>query len=232
MWGQVQTPLRVLSGLLSRMVPEPAVELSMRRSLPAAPEAVERGELDGVFGRPYDLPRGLPAGLARRPFVLDSLNVIATDGHPFAACRQITAAKLRETGLWYPLDSRSNAPELVGWLRRYAAQNAVPLTLAGINLGLEQLLTELPEHHPAVSTVPDSWQIPADPGIVRIPLQPAAHFLWWFIWPERSSHPVLEQFNVLLDRIPGPWNGLGRPDGWLPEPDAADLPWAPPDAGR
>src|SRR6266581_4322546 len=53
-WGQVQAPLRIVRRLLGED-PELAIELSMRRSLGAALEALERGELDACFASGHNL---------------------------------------------------------------------------------------------------------------------------------------------------------------------------------
>jgi len=62
-WGQVQAPLRMVRRLLST-TPGLAIEPSMRRSLPAALEAIGRGEIDACFGRPRDLANPRPNGLS------------------------------------------------------------------------------------------------------------------------------------------------------------------------
>jgi DNA-binding transcriptional LysR family regulator len=91
-WGQVQAPLRIVRRLLGED-PELTIELSMRRSLSAALEALERGELDACFGRVHHLGHPWPSGLARRPVVLERLAVAVHAG------RRRPAAPGRPTGV-------------------------------------------------------------------------------------------------------------------------------------
>lgn len=63
-WGQVHQPLARISQLAAA-APEIEVEVSMRRSLPAAITALLRGDVDVAFGRVHDLGRPWPAELSR-----------------------------------------------------------------------------------------------------------------------------------------------------------------------
>src|SRR6266511_2141995 len=92
-WGQVQAPLRIVGRLLDQD-PELAVELSMRRSLGAALEALGRDELDACFGRVHDLDHPWPGGLAHRPVVLERLAVAVSADHPLSDASLLRPADL------------------------------------------------------------------------------------------------------------------------------------------
>jgi DNA-binding transcriptional LysR family regulator len=185
--------------------------------------ALEEGEIDAAFGRPYELGSAWPAGLARWPFALEQLAAAIPAGHRLAERAQVTPDDLRQDGLWWPIGYSS--PELVSWMTRYAAEHAIPLTIGESNMGLEYFLAELPEHTPALGLVGLDWPIPAGSDVRVIPIQPAPCYPWWLIWPTGSAHPLLSRLYRLLSgkRDPRLWDGA-KPDGWLPAIDLADLP--------
>src|SRR6266536_3867459 len=123
-WGQVQAPLRIVGRLLDQD-PELAVELSMRRSLGAALEALGRDEVNACFGRVHDLERPWPGGLAHRPVVLERLAVAVSADHPLADAALLRPADLREAGLWFP--ASGSPSELLGAYRRVADHLRIPL---------------------------------------------------------------------------------------------------------
>jgi DNA-binding transcriptional LysR family regulator len=92
-WGHVQAPLRMVRRVLAT-TPGLAIEPSMRRSLPAALEAIGRGEIDACFGRPHDLASPWPNGLSRRLVLLERLAVAVGAGHPLADAGALTSADL------------------------------------------------------------------------------------------------------------------------------------------
>src|SRR6266487_1913359 len=105
-WGHVQAPLRMVRRLLNE-TPELTIELSMRRSLGAALEALGRGELDACFGRVHDLDHPWQGGLAHRPILLERLAVAVSADHPVADAALLHPADLHKAGLWLPSDGTS-----------------------------------------------------------------------------------------------------------------------------
>jgi DNA-binding transcriptional LysR family regulator len=204
-WGQVQAPLRIVRRLLDQD-PGLAVELSMRRSLGAALEALGRGELDACFGRVHDLDHPWPGGLAHRPVVLERLAVACSAGHPLAGAARLRPAELRQCGLW--IAAGGSPAELLGAVRRFAEQLDIPLDTSGHNLGLEHTIDQLGRHPHRLTLLGADWSLPAGAGIRLLPLQPTPCYLWSLVWREDNQHPQLEQ---LLDRAVQ----AGRAEGWL-----------------
>ncbi|MFF5211252.1 LysR family transcriptional regulator [Streptosporangium sp. NPDC000396] len=218
-WGQAQSPLRILRETLVASPSGPAAvrfEVSMRRSLPAALDALVQGDIDAAFGRPYDLDRDWPEGLSRRPFYLEAAAAAMTAAHPYADRSSLTPDDLRATGLWWPLDG--SPPELLGWIRRYADEHAIPLDVEGPNLGLDHSLSALRGHRTRIALLGADWPIPPESGIKLVPVWPIPHYPWWLIWRTDDRHPLLDRLLELLDRQ---WTG--QLPGWIPEIDRADL---------
>jgi DNA-binding transcriptional LysR family regulator len=221
-WGQVQAPLRIVRRLLGED-PELTIELSMRRSLGAALEALERGELDACFGRVHHLGHPWPSGLAHRPVVLERLAVAVNADHPLAGAPQLRPADLREPGLWLP--TSGSPAELVGAYRQIAGHFGIPLHASGHNLGLEHVIDQLRRHPRRLILFGADWPLPPDAGIRRLPLHPKPCFLWSLVWPERHQHPQLE---LLLERAAQAgraegWLAYDPRDDWLPDTDLAEL---------
>jgi DNA-binding transcriptional LysR family regulator len=221
-WGQVQAPLRMVRRLLSE-TPELTVELSMRRSLAAALEAMEHGELDACFGRVHDLGRPWPAGVAHRPVVLEHLAVAVADGHRLAGASLLHPADLRAGVLWFPAGGSS--AELLGGLRRFADHFGIPVDTAGHNLGLEHAIEQLRRDPHRFTLFGDDWPIPTGAGVRLLPLDPTPCFLWSLVWRERNQHPQLElllDLAVQTGTTQG-WLAYDPRRHWLPDVDHAEL---------
>jgi DNA-binding transcriptional LysR family regulator len=221
-WGQVHAPLRIV-GRLAAQLPELLPELSMRRSLSAALDALERDELDVAFGRPYDLPRPPPPGLALQPVRLDPLAVVMAARHPHADAEVLTPEDLRSTGLWWPLENSQG--EVAGFIGRYGAQFAIPIATDGLNLGVDHFLDALRADPTRVSLIGSQWPLSSTDGITIVELRPVPRFLWWVAYRKHARHPQLGRFLSLLEetaRREG-WLGLDPDRDWLPDADRADL---------
>jgi hypothetical protein len=157
----VQAPLRIVRRLLGED-PALTIELSMRRSLGAALEALERGELDACFGRVHDLGHPWPSGLARRPVVLERLAVAVNAGHPLAGAAQLRPADLRESGLWLP--ASGSPAELLSAYRQIAGHFGIPLDTSGHNLGLEHAIDQLRRHPHRLILFGADWPLPPRHG--------------------------------------------------------------------
>lgn len=221
-WGQVHFPLRVV-GRLTTQLPQLVPELSMRRSLSAALEALDRDELDVAFGRPYDLLGPIPAGLALQPVYLDPLAVAMSVHHAHADAEVLTPEDLRSLGLWWPLENSQG--EVAGFLDRYAAQFAIPITTDGLNLGVDHFLDTLRAQPTRVGLLGSEWPLSSTDGITIVEIRPVPRFLWWVAYRKGARHPQLGRFLGLLKetgRREG-WLDLDPERDWLPDADRADL---------
>jgi DNA-binding transcriptional LysR family regulator len=221
-WGHMQAPLRMIRRLLVE-APELTIELSMRRSLGAALEALGRGELDACFGRVHDLDRPWPVGLAHRPILLERAAVAVSADHPLAEVPLLRPADLRRSGLW--LHAGGSPAELLGAYRRIADNLGVPLHTSGHNLGLEHAIDQLRRHPQWAILFGVDWPIPTGAGIRLLPLDPAPCYLWSLVWREGDRNPLLgrlRQFAIETGRTEG-WLAYDAEHDWLPDPDLADL---------
>lgn len=214
-WGPVHRPLRMIRRLADEQ-PDLVFELSMRRSLASALESLARGELDAAFGRPHDLGRPWPDGLARELICLEPVASAVVAGHPLSGRPALTARELAGTGLWLPFEDEP--AELVGLLRGYAAHLGVPVLASALNLGVEHTLDDLRRHPERVTPIGAEWSLPAD--IRVIPLSPAPQLPWSLVWRADNRHPQLARLRAAL-RAPVAYDPATQ---WLPPPDLADLP--------
>jgi len=219
-WGPVHAPLRIMRQLAAE--PDFVFELSMRRSLGAALEAIELGELDVAFGRPHDLGRRWPSGVARQLLFLEPVAAAVVAGHRLAAEPVLTAASLKGTGLWLPFTD--SPPELVGLLKRFTSFLGVPSEHSPANLGVEHTLDSLRANPHRVAPVGAQWVLPGADDIVVIPFAPTPHLPWSVVWRHDNGHPLLAGLIELLFKtsMAGDWLRFDPPRDWLPEPDLED----------
>jgi DNA-binding transcriptional LysR family regulator len=221
-WGHVQAPVRMVRRLIDQ-TPELLIQLSMRRSLPAALEALEHGEIDACFGRVQDLGRPWPAGLTHRPVLLERLTVAVGAEDRLADAPLLHPTDLRARILWVP--AAGSAPEVLGGYRRFADRFGIPVDTSGQNLGLEGIIGQLRSRPGRFTLLGVDWPIPAQAGITLIKLDPAPCCLWSLVWRQGDQHPLLD---VLLDRalqvgqIEG-WLAYDPQHDWLPDVDLAEL---------
>jgi DNA-binding transcriptional LysR family regulator len=221
-WGQVHVPLRIVRRLAAQL-PQFLPELSMRRSLSAALDALERDELDVAFGRPYDLLRSIPPGLALQPVYLDPLAVVMSVHHAHADAEVLTPEDLHSAGLWWPLENSQG--EVAGFLGRYAAQFTIPITTDGLNLGVDHLLAALRANPTRAGLIGSEWPLSSTDGITVVEVRPVPRFLWWVVCRKGTRHPQLGRFLGLLEetaRREG-WLEVDPNRDWLPDADRADL---------
>jgi DNA-binding transcriptional LysR family regulator len=221
-WGHVQAPVRMVRRLLDQ-TPELLIQLSMRRSLPAALEALEHGEIDACFGRVQDLGRPWSAALTHRPVLLERLTVAVGAEDPLADAPLLRPTDLREWILWVP--AAGSAPEVLGAYQRFAKHFAIPVDTSGHNLGLEGIIGQLRSRPGRFTLLGIDWPIPAQAGITLIQLDPAPCCLWSLAWRQDDQHPLLE---VLLDRTiqtgqTEGWLAYDPQHDWLPDVDLAEL---------
>jgi DNA-binding transcriptional LysR family regulator len=201
-WGHVQAPAQLVRRLVER-TPVLRLELSMRRSLDAAIQALRRGEIDAAFGRAHDLGHDLPAALARRPVILARAGAAVSAQHPLAGADVLRPADLQPYGLWL---GASGPPEMVGWFRRYAEHFDLGLDLSDHHLGLDDVLEGIRREPARVALIGADG--PDRAGVRRIRLDPTPCFAWSLVWRRDDRHPLL----VLLHRLIA---DTGRDEGWL-----------------
>lgn len=221
-WGQVHVPLRIVRRIAAQL-PQLIPELSMRRSMSAALDALERDELDVAFGRPFDLARSVPPGLTLQPVYLDPLAAAMSVRHARAGAEALTPEDLRGTGLWWPLD---NSPgELPGFLGRYAAEFDVPIATVGLNLGIDHLLETLRADPTRVAFIGTDWALPPTDGVSIVAVRPVPRLLWWVACRDHDRHPLIRRFLGLIAetaRQEG-WLDFDPTRDWLPDVDRAAL---------
>jgi len=221
-WGHVQAPVRIVRQLIDQ-TPELLIQLSMRRSLPAALEALGHSEIDACFGRVQDLGRPWPAGLIHRPMLLERLAVAVGAEDPLADAPLLRPPDLRQWILWVP--AAGSAPEVLGGYQRFADQFAIPMDSSGHNLGLEGIIGQLRTRPGHFTLLGIDWPIPAQAGVTLIPLDPAPCCLWSLVWRQDDQHPLLA---ILLDRTlqagqTEGWLAYDPQHDWLPHVDLAEL---------
>jgi DNA-binding transcriptional LysR family regulator len=221
-WGHVQAPVRIVRQLIDQ-TPELLIQLSMRRSLPAALEALEHGELDACFGRVQDLGQPWPAGLTHRPVLLERLAVAVDAEDPLADASLLRPTDLRQWTLWVP--AAGSAPEVLGGYQRFADHFGIPVDSSGHNLGLEGIIGQLRSRPGRFTLLGIDWQIPPRAGIILIRLDPALCCLWSLVWRHGDQHPLLD---LLLERAlkagqTEGWLAYDPQHDWLPDADLAEL---------
>jgi DNA-binding transcriptional LysR family regulator len=221
-WGHVQAPLRMVRRLLSE-TPELTVELSMRRSLLAALEALGRAEIDACFGRVHDLDQPWPTGLADRPVLLERAVVAVSADHPLGAASLLHPADLRESVMWLP--AGGSPTEMLGHFHRFADHFGILVDTGGQNLGLEHAIDQLRCDPRRFALFGGDWTIPTDAGIRLLPLDPTPCYLWSLVWRDGDRHPQLElllQRAIETGRTEG-WLAYDSERDWLPDIDLAGL---------
>jgi DNA-binding transcriptional LysR family regulator len=221
-WGQIQAPLRIVRRF-NQAHPELVLQLSMRRGMVAALEALGRQELDAAFGRPHDLDQPWPDGLARRPAYLEPLAAAVVEDHPLAGATVLRPGDLRRSGLWWPIVG--SPAELLGFIRRYGGEHDIPTDLSGPNLGLDQFLSDLRQAPERVTLLGMDWILPPDMPLRRIPIEPTPCYPWQVVWPAGRPHPVVGQLLDFLAATSRAERWLDGDPGhvWIPEVDRADF---------
>jgi DNA-binding transcriptional LysR family regulator len=228
-WGQLQPPLTRI-GEVTEQAPGQSVEISMRRSLPAAIEALLRGELDLAFGRVQDIGSPWPDQLAHRLIDLSPGYAFMSTRSPLATEPTLRPADLATATLW--AIHTGTSPEVAAYWRHLAGRFGIPIDSTGNNLGLTQSLTVL-ANRPDLVAVTSGPQSPTDrvphPDVIAIPLtSPTPRFPWSMVWRRDDRNHALAE---LLDRLVKlstryGWTAFDPDNDWLPEPDLAGLPAA------
>jgi DNA-binding transcriptional LysR family regulator len=222
-WAHAVAPAGLARHLVQER-PDLVLAQSMRRSLPAALQALQRGELDACFGRVHDLGQPWPTELAYRLVFLEPGVVALGATHPLAGAPLLRPSDLAGSRLWFA--AAGSSPEMIGYMRRFAEHVGVPLVTEGQNLGLGEYVWGVLRDDPTLITIfGRDWPVPADGSVVTVPLQPRPCYPWSLIWRNQDRRPQLEQLIDLAvesGRSEG-WLAHDPERDWLPDVDLADL---------
>lgn len=221
-WGHLQAPLRLVSRL-TRELPDLPFEMSMRRSLGAAADALNRGEIDAAFGRIHDLADPWPAQLASRLVYLERDAIALPAGHRFADAAVIQTTELRGECLWMP--AAATPPEVMGFCRRFAEHFGMELHTGGHNMGPDHVLDTLRSEPTMCTLVGSDWTVPANTGVRIVQLEPRPCFPWSLVWRDNDPHPHLPRLLTFVEKSSRDERWLAYdPDlDWLPDIDLPDL---------
>jgi DNA-binding transcriptional LysR family regulator len=122
-WGHLQPVGALVRGFADRH-PGAVVEISMRRNLPQALNALRRCELDIAFGNVAGLDGPRPADLSRELVTYEPIAALVNRRSARAAVDAITPEHLRRHGLWWPVQASS--PELARVVSEYAEAVGAP----------------------------------------------------------------------------------------------------------
>ncbi|GAA1867025.1 LysR family transcriptional regulator [Asanoa iriomotensis] len=220
-WANRHAPLRWVQRI---GVTEPRLtfEVSMRRSVSAALDALARGEVDVAFGRVHDLGRPVPAAVERTLVCLTPMGVLVDGRHPLAGAASVRPGDLAAGGLRHP--AATGAAELTGYYEHFAARFAVPLVAGGSNIGMEHAVDYLRDHPDRAILVPVDMPMGADAGVHIVPvIEPVPRWPWWLLQRQDDPSPavaLLRRRLWELGRAEG-WEPFDPARDWLPEPDAA-----------
>jgi DNA-binding transcriptional LysR family regulator len=226
-WGHLQAPLRWMRHL-TVIEPRLTVEVSMRRNVSAAIDALTRGEIDIAFGRVHDLNQPVPDDIGHRLVHLGPAGALLTVQHPLAQIPAIRPADLHEVGIWQP---SGGATELTGYYQRFAKHFGLPLVAEGANLGFEHAIDAVLANPTQVIVVTADLPIPPDAGVRVVPLiDPIPRWPWSVVWRHDDQNPavaLLRQRLLKLSSAEG-WTRFDPVRDWLPDIDLTELQHKPP----
>jgi DNA-binding transcriptional LysR family regulator len=187
-WGELHSPAQAMRAI-AHEEPDVVVELSMRRDLAAALEALARHELDLVFGNVDGLGGPLPPGLTAELLMRDEIAILVSTRSELAHRDHVTPADLVRTGIWWPTAGSSR--EVRVFAEEYARSIGARLAADGANLGLEALVRRVADAPALVAPVAVGWPLAGRSDVTVIPLRPAPRYPWYAVWRTSSTHPGL-----------------------------------------
>ena len=210
-WGHLQAPLALVRSFTAAHRGT-LVEVSMRRALPAAVQALARHELDVAFGNLATLEHDLPPHLTAVLVTTEPLALLVNARGPLAGTVPVGPDELRAHGLWWPLQATS--PELAAFVVAFCRAFEVPVDPDGPNLGLDGLVDGVAADPERVTFVGAGWPVPTGRGVRTVPTTPVPHYPWWAIWRRDDRRPALQTLIRHVrshGQVPSP-----GPDIWLP----------------
>ena len=209
-------PMRLVEAA-REIEPDLRIEVSMRRSLPVAVAALERGEIDVAFGRVGDVTGAWPAQIGHRLARLEPIAVVVSRSHPFAKAPAVTVAALRSSGAFVP--DPGSALEWASYLRRFSAECGVPVEFVPQPASLEDLVGLIDQERcrPSLTGMDMYWpdEVRVVPIVSPIPVYP-----WSATWNRGALPSDGETFvQAAVDA------GGGEPteQWWVPSVDRTAL---------
>jgi DNA-binding transcriptional LysR family regulator len=212
-WSDVQTPAAMVRAI-ARDTPDLSVDLSMRRDLSAAIAALERHEVDLVFGNVANLGRMLPDGLSAELVATDPIAVLVHAQGPLAARDHVAAADLVRHGIWWP--AAGTSAEVRGFAEEYAAAIGATLASVGSNLGVDALVAQVEADPRLVAPVVAHWPVAPDAAVRIVPLRPTPHYPWYATRRAGDQNPALRRLLAAVRAAgtrPAPGDGIWLPRG-------------------
>jgi DNA-binding transcriptional LysR family regulator len=210
------------------------IEVSMRRNLWSAMEAIRRGELDVAFGRVHDLAHPWPGELCKCLVQLEPTAVIVNARHRRAGETAIRPRDLASSTLWAP--PVTTAPEFLSWFERFAHDFHL-----SIHYQKSSKLPDIGDGVAFAAAQPDNIAIvpvqsaPVHKQVTTLLLTaPVPRMPWSIVWRRDDRNPVLAQFlhRVTETSTAQHRNTLDPEADWIPEPDRADITPAKPSPGH
>lgn len=209
-WGHPHPP-RVLVHRFAR-THDVAVQISMRRNLAHALQALHRDELDLAFGNIANLADPLPSDFdAHLVCFTKGMALVNGDG-PLADMPELRPAHLSTAALWMPLAGGS--PEVVGFMHEYARSVGMPVLDAGANIGVESFIEGVAADPRLVSLVDVAWPLPIDAPLRLVPIRPVPLYPWYAVRRTRG-HPDATRLVTAVRQNASQRHLLG--EHWLPE---------------
>lgn len=220
-WGQVHAPMRLVGGI-ARSNPDLVPQLSMRRSTSGALAALDRGDVDVAFGRPFDLAAPISARVKMEPVCIERLGAAVSLHHQDSAATEMTLEQVRRAGLWWPVGP-DGQEELTGFLDEFGDRFGIPVATDGVNLGRDELVSALEADPSRVALYGIDWEIPPDAQLRVIEMRPTPLFLWWVLWLADTHHALVAEFleQVRESAATEAWPHLNPDRYWLPAADLA-----------
>ncbi|WP_432542590.1 LysR family transcriptional regulator [Kineococcus sp. SYSU DK002] len=184
-----------------------------------AEHLVRSGGADLAFGRCGAVPSPWPAGVRRRPVLLEPLAVLVPEDHRWARFDQLPLRRLAGQRLWFPMAA---APlEWRGYASELCAVAGIDLDTTGSTFGFQQWAEDVTTGVCAPSLIGEAMRLP-DPRMRTVPVvDPTPVFPWSLLW--RADLPAGTVSAVLAGMgftAPAPRPGPGV---WVPAADRAFL---------
>jgi len=210
-WGHLH-PVLPLVRAFARDHPELVLEVSMRRQLPQALDALAQRQLDVAFGYLPGLPGPPPPDLTTALVTCTRLvALVRADRHP-PGPPALSVTDLGRGRLWFP--GQGSSPELNSYAHEYAQHVHTTLSTDGTNLGLETVVERLTAEPDTITLVGNDWPVHDLPGLRVLPVHPVPLFPWYAAWRTTRPHPDITTLVTYLQHTghrPRPGD-----DVWLP----------------
>lgn len=211
-WGPIEPPASMVRAFAVEH-PDAIVEISMRRNLSAALDALWRNELDIALGNVAHLKPSLPDGLSSVLVTCFEIAGLVQESDDLERATFITPEELRRRGLGVSV--QASRQEFAAFASEYAGAVGAPLSTECRNTDLDGLVDSVPADPTSVMLVPAGWPVPEDRGLRLIPLRPAPLLPWYAVWRTANRHRLVPRLVRALTAT------LGLPDlidnaHWLP----------------